>query len=236
MERAEDLTGRQFHYLTVLYRVPNKAPKRARWKCRCVCGREVEVDAKDLRRKDRHTMSCGCMKGKLIGERQQTHGMSRHPAWAVWHSMRQRCLDPSHKAYHNYGGRGITICTDWLNSFEAFWQDMGPSYQPGLDLDRIDNSKGYSPENCRWTTRKINSRNRRTNRVIDTPLGRMTVSELSERIGIGETTLLYRLDHGWPTESLCTRPNVRNLCTTSGIVARGTVSPSTIPQPNATGS
>ena len=236
MRRAEDLTGRQFHYLTVLYRVPNKTPKLARWRCRCICGQEVDVNAQDLKHKGHSTKSCGCMKAKLIGDGNRTHGMSKHPAWAVWHSMKQRCLDPTHEAYHNYGGRGITICTEWLNSFEAFWRDMGPTYQSGLDLDRIDNNKGYSPDNCHWATRKANNRNNRTNRVIETPMGIMTVSELSERTGIGETTLLYRLDHGWPTESLCAEPDAKNRYTTSGIAARGTGSPSMTQQPGAAGS
>jgi hypothetical protein len=136
--------------------------------------------------------------------------------------MKQRCLDPSHQAYHNYGGRGITVCKRWLESFENFWEDMGSTWKKGLDIDRIDNSKGYTPENCHWTTRKQNNRNRRNNHIIDTPLGKMTIAEFSERTGIGVTTICYRLEHGWKGQSLLTPPDYRNLCTTSGIVVRGT--------------
>jgi hypothetical protein len=92
---------------------------------------------------------------------------------------------------------------------------MGPTYQSGLDLDRRDNNQGYNPENCRWVERKTNSRNKRNNRVIDTPFGNMTVSALSEMTGIGVTTLIYRLDHNWPIESLCIPPDARNRCMTS---------------------
>ena len=99
---------------------------------------------------------------------------------------------------------------------------MGPTWKKGLELDRIDNDKGYGPENCHWVTRKENTRNTRKSRIVNSPLGRITVGELSEKTGIGVTTLLYRLDHNWPTESLCIPPDVRNKSTISGIVVRGT--------------
>ena len=162
------------------------------------------------------------MRNKLISKAKKTHGMSHHPAFAVWHSMKQRCEDPNHRAYHNYGGRGIRVCAEWQHSFETFWRDMGPTYKKGLELDRIDNNREYCAENCRWVERKINVRNRRVTRIIDTPYGRMSVAELCERTNIGETTMLYRLDHKWPTEFLCVKPDCRNLSTTSGIVVRGT--------------
>ena len=148
--------------------------------------------------------------------------MTHHPAFGVWHSMKQRCMDPNHPAYHNYGGRGITVCQEWAESFERFWEAMGPTYQRGLELDRINNEEGYYPGNCRWVSRKINSRNKRGSRLVDSPFGRITVSELSEKTDIGVTTLLYRLDHNWPTELLCIPPDSRNKSTTSGIVVRGT--------------
>ena len=233
--RLIDLSGQTFHYLTVLERAENNAQGKPQWLCQCICGKQVVVSTWDLLDKKYPTKSCGCMRNQLIGEAQKTHGMSYHPAFAVWHSMKQRCLDTNHHAYHNYGGRGITVCDRWLESFENFWNDMGASWQKGLELDRIDNNKGYSPENCRWGERKLNARNRRTNRTIDSPLGRMSVSELAERTGIGETTLLYRLDHDWPTESLCIKPDARNVCTTSGIVVRGTDLPSGIQELNVSG-
>ena len=225
MPRVVDLAGRRLHYLTVLSRAENTKQGKAQWLCQCVCGVQKVIPTRNLTSKKSPVKSCGCMRGQLISEALKQHGMSHHPAFGVWHSMKQRCQDPNHPAYHNYGGRGITVCKEWAESFEAFWRDMGPTYQRGLDLDRINNSEGYRPGNCRWTTRKINTRNKRTNRVIDTPYGRMTVSTLAELTGIGETTLLYRLDHGWPTEFLCMKPDFRNQSTTFGIAVRGTDSP-----------
>jgi len=91
---------------------------------------------------------------------------------------------------------------------------MGLTYQRGLDLDRIDNNKGYRPGNCRWVTRKVNARNKCTNRIINTPLGLMTVAEAAERSGIGVTTLHYRLRHNVPTRLLFATADVRNRFTT----------------------
>ena len=220
--KLEDLTGRRFGYLTVLNRVENDAHGKTQWRCLCFCGNETVVAASDLKKSNRDKRSCGCMTWITIRESRKTHGLSHHPAWGVWHSMKQRCLDPNHHAYHNYGGRGITVCERWQESFENFWEDMGPTWKKGLELDRIDNDKGYGPENCHWVTRKENTRNTRKSRIVNSPLGRITVGELSEKTGIGVTTLLYRLDHNWPTESLCIPPDVRNKSTISGIVVRGT--------------
>ena len=171
------------------------------------------------------------MSAKLISKAKSTHGMTHHPAFGVWRSMKQRFMDPNHPAYYNYGGRGITVCQEWAESFERFWEDMGPTYQKGLELDRINNEEGYYPGNCRWVSRKINSRNKRDSRLVDSPFGRITVAELSEKTGIGVTTLLYRLDHSWPIELLCIPPDVKNKSTTSGIVVRGTGLQYTIKNP-----
>jgi hypothetical protein len=109
-----------------------------------------------------------------------------------------------------------------LHSFEQFWLDMGPTYQRGLDLDRRDNDQGYNAQNCRWVERKVNLRNTRKNRMIETPFGNITVSAFAELTDIGVTTILYRINHHWPTELLCTPPDVRNKCTTLQIVDRDT--------------
>src|SRR5574343_575843 len=89
-------------------------------------------------RKCRQTLSA-----KLTG-----HGMSKHPAYAVWRPMLARCGTPSHPAFKNYGARGITVCARWRKSFENFWEDMGPTYRRGLTLERTNNARGYSPANC----------------------------------------------------------------------------------------
>jgi hypothetical protein len=166
--------------------------------------------------------SCGCQKAALQSEAHKTHGMSRHPAFAVWRSMLARCQVPSHQAWCNYGGRGITVCASWQESFENFWRDMGPSYAPGLSLDRTNNGSGYSPENCRWVTPRQQARNTRSSRMVDSPLGRMLVCELSEATGIGQTTLLYRISRGVTGADLIAAPDTRrkfSISSTAGLAA-----------------
>ena len=125
-----------------------------------------------------------------------THGMSKHPAFWAWVSMRQRCYDSACSSWGNYGARGITVCDEWRDSFEIFWADMRSTWKLGLTLDRIDNESAYNLENCRWATRRQQANNRRTNRVLQTPWGRLTLAQASRRSGILHTTVIQRLKRG----------------------------------------
>ena len=124
-----------------------------------------------------------------------THGKSDTPIFNSWRGMIDRCMNPNHVRYHRYGGRGITICREW-RSFSAFYRDMGPSWRPGLTIERINNSRGYEPDNCEWRTRKAQALNTCRTHLIDTPWGRMPLGEASERSGINRTTLYSRLKAG----------------------------------------
>lgn len=180
-----DLTGQIFGALTVVR--PTKSDgKKMRWLCRCQCGNEIERVGTEL--KKLRYPNCGCLTKKLQS-RPKSHGMSQHPAYAVWRSMLDRCRLPTHQAYHNYGGRGIKVCKRWANSFEKFWEDMSPSYQPRLTLERRNNNRGYSPTNCYWTNYATQARNRRDSLPVD-------IRKAHELTGISRSTLYYRWYNG----------------------------------------
>lgn len=205
--RTPDLTGRTYGALTVVSPAHTDGRKRF-WRMRCLCGQEVVRVPGEMRKL--RMANCGCMTKHLQRRARQTHGMSRHPAYFVWRSMVDRCTLPTHQAWRNYGGRGITVCDEWRESFEAFWRDMGPTYSRGLELDRRDNEAGYTAANCRWVPRRVQANNRRGNIRILTPDGEMTVAQASQRYGVGKTTILYRLANDWPTSKLLIPPHPAN--------------------------
>jgi hypothetical protein len=112
--------------------------------------------------------------------------------------MKSRCNNPKNKSYPRYGERGIKVCSEWEISFENFWNDMFASWSPGMTLERVDNDKGYSPDNCIWANRKLQARNTRRNVIINTPSGPLTIAEASEKYGIKQSTIWMRINRrGW---------------------------------------
>lgn len=208
--RTRDLTGQSFGMLTATGPAHSNGKKRS-WHFLCQCGASCTKVGTDIMKEIKRggTPNCGCVTRQLIGKANTHHGMSKHPTYAVWRSMLARCTNPSHPAWPNYGGRGITVCDTWQNSFTPFWADMGPTYSAGLDLDRKDNDGPYSPENCHWVTRRANTMNKRnTVRAVDIP-------EIARETGISTSTLYYRLHNGWPIDQLRRKPHPSNRSTTS---------------------
>lgn len=206
--KRKDITGLRVGYLCATEWIGSDG-RRAVWRITCDCGQTREMKLQNYMKlvREGRPASCGCKRAELQSAAMRTHGMSRHPAFAVWRSMIDRCRLPTHQAWKNYGARGIRVSPAWRESFENFWADMGPTYRPGLCLDRINNDGPYAPDNCRWATYRQQARNTRNSRMVDSPLGRMLVCELSERTGIGQTTLLYRLNRGVTGADLIAPPN-----------------------------
>lgn len=209
--RAKDITGMKIHWLTALSYCGSDG-KKSLWNVQCDCGKIIVMAASEFLKE--RQQSCGCQRYLTIGRKNSTHKMSTHPVYAVWRGMLARCSNPKHRAWLNYGGRGISVCEEWQNSFEEFWQDMSESYVFGLCLDRENNEGNYEKSNCRWVTHKVNDRNKRNNTRLETPWGRITISEAAERSGIGKTTLCYRLSRGVSGKDLFSKPDVTNRFTT----------------------
>lgn len=140
----KNYTGKRFEKLTVL-KFDRRKNGRRYWLCKCDCGNETIVSVSNLKK----TKSCGCE--QFIGNH-KTHGRSKTTEYKSWSGMIERCTNQSSKHYKRYGGRGISVCDEWRNSFETFFNDMGLKPSPKHSIDRINNDKGYSKENCRWAT------------------------------------------------------------------------------------
>jgi len=127
-----------------------------------------------------------------------THGMTKTPEYISWRRMKDRCFNPNSKDYPNWGGRGITVCDRWLNSFENFLADMGSRPTAKHSLDRIDNDGNYCPENCKWSTKAEQGNNRRNNKpLITIDDVTLTISYWAKKMGYGESVIYARLDRGW---------------------------------------
>ena len=156
----EDLSGKKFGRLTVIKEI-GFINNRVRWECLCDCGNVCQTTTHDL--KSGKKKSCGCLKHDKMIEVFTTHGLSKERIHKEWRGILHRCKNPSASHYENYGGRGIEVCEEWKgeNGFINFcdWA-MENGYSDDLTLDRIDNDKGYSPDNCRWVTHMENCHNR----------------------------------------------------------------------------
>ena len=156
-----DLTGQKFGRLTVVERAKNKG-KETMWLCVCDCGKTLIAQGNNL--KSGHTKSCGCYNSEITTIRNYKHGKRKTTVYNTWNNMRRRCYEKANAKYPSYGGRGITVCDEWKNSFEAFYDDVSklPHFgEKGYSLDRIDNDGNYEPTNVRWATAKQQANNRR---------------------------------------------------------------------------
>lgn len=169
--------------------------------CRCDCGAERLILISNLN----NPKTCFACKYDSVRNKLKTHGRLPRYMYRIWLAMRNRCMNPRTAAWPNYGGRGIAICERW-NSFEAFRDDMGPRPSPSHTLDRIDNEKGYSPDNCRWATRLDQTRNRRTTRWLSAFGETKTLLEWAKQCGINQWALRKRLAAGWEVQDALTRP------------------------------
>ncbi len=156
MPRLRNLTNQRFGKLVVIKRAPNKGGRFTCWLCQCECGKTTTVRSGDLQ--SRKTTSCGCWRNQILRSGiRTTHGLKQHALYKNWKAIKQRCSNKNNQSFKNYGGRGIEICQEWRENFEIFYNwAMSNGWEPGLQIDRIDNNGHYEPLNCHFTNSRHN--------------------------------------------------------------------------------
>lgn len=203
MSEKKDLTGLRFMHLLVLEEAGKNKDGRAMWLCKCDCGKLHKTLGKYLLNGD--TTSCGCRRRRILAEttkRNTTHNMSETPIYTKWVSMKDRCMNPLNSAYSSYGGRGIKICDEWINSFENFYEwAISSGYSEGMTIDRINNNGNYEPANCRWTDLKTQANNTRRNHYLTYKGETKSLAEWAEIKKINYSTLRARINtYHWSVE------------------------------------
>lgn len=186
--------GDKFGRLTVVSCIGKNAKGRWLFLCKCDCGKETAVLGKSL--KSGNTKSCGCYRLEAGIASNTTHGMSKTKLYRIWASMKDRCLRPKSTAFYKYGGRGITVCEEWLD-FENFraWA-MANGYEEGLSIDRVNPNGNYEPSNCRWVTMQEQAHNKRTSVFITYNGETHTLKQWSEIVGVNYYTMQNRYKAG----------------------------------------
>jgi hypothetical protein len=211
--KFEDLSGRRFGYLTVISYAGHKN-NRIYFNCKCDCGNQKEIRGSHL--KGGLIVSCGCYHKKVtstISQKVITHGKSQTRLYRVFMDMKTRCYNSKSKDYKNYGGRGITICKEWLQDYTSFedWalkNGYDESAKKGVcTIDRINVNGNYEPSNCRWVSNKEQANNKTTNHYITYNGETKTISQWSSITGISKSVILNRLvRHKWSVKRALTEP------------------------------
>lgn len=194
---VKEMAGLRFGRLIVLEEIGKHISKGGaeirNFRCKCDCGKEIERCLKSLHGKS--NKSCGCYMSDFASKRLK-HGMSKTSEFYIWAGMKPRCYNPTNKKYHLYGGKGVIVCERWFNSFQNFYDDMGPKPSSKHSLDRINGDGNYDPSNCRWATPIEQGRNTKSNIVIDILGRKIVLSNLCEILKLHKKNIYIRLRSG----------------------------------------
>lgn len=198
MPKKVDITGKIFGRLTVVKEETERSSSNIMWLCKCECGNEIIVYGNNI--KSGKTNSCGCWSI----ESHTKHGMTNSGEYISWKKMRDRCTNPKHESYANYGGRGIKVCDRWLNSFEDFFADMGLKPSTEHTLDRFPDRYGdYELSNCRWATEDEQKRNRTNNVWVEYKGEKLILNDWATKLGITPPMMRWKfVNKGWGIERI----------------------------------
>ncbi len=175
--------------------------------CKCICGKEKNFILGNL--KGGSTLSCGCLKKSNIGKANRTHGLTKHPLFGHWRSIKRRCYDKNNSGYKHYGNRGIIICKEWLDDFKNFYDwAIENGWEKGLSIERIDVNGNYEPSNCTWIPRNKQLVNKTTTFWIEAFGEKKALSEWArdERAIVSDGVIRARILKGWDSERAITQP------------------------------
>ena len=204
MSRHIDLTNQRFGRLVAIVKEGRNHRNYALWRCKCDCGNEKLIAYAEL--KKGRVKSCGCWQRERMAALNKSHGMSSSKEFRSWMKAKDRCFNPKHPAYEKYGGRGIVMCDEWRNSFTAFYEYMGDCPRT-YTLDRIDNSKGYEPGNCRWASKKEQAMNSCWPKLVTIDGVTKNLSEWATLNGLRKESVYNRINKlGWSVEDAVSKP------------------------------
>lgn len=175
MSKIQNIKGQKFGRLTALEYMYTEKGKSSTWMCLCDCGKQFPVVLTSL--KSGNTQSCGCLRLERVKEKNTTHSKCHTPEYHAWGNIIQRCTNPNSPEYKNYGSRGISVCSEWRDSFETFLKDMGPKQDKSLSIDRINNEDGYHKGNCEWRNSYAQAINKRDMKNLTVGIKNISYSE-----------------------------------------------------------
>jgi len=205
VKRRKDIVGQKFNRLVVI-EFSRTIRETSFYLCQCDCGTKKEIRYSNLL--NGVTQSCGCLRNERVSAAKKKHGKTGTVEYKTWSSMIERCTNPNHSRYADYGGRGIVVCSQWLGpqGFINFFSDMGPRPGSEYSIDRINNSGNYEPNNCRWATRKEQNNNYRQNRYVEINGVTKNITEWAKVYDISRDVIYCRIQKKWDLTRAITTP------------------------------
>ena len=203
-----DLVGKRFGKWAVL-EYSHHVGNHKYWLCRCDCGNIKPVRQQNL--VEGKSKSCGSCHGeKNIGDRTRKHGDFGKPLYCVWAAMKRRCFNKNVAYYEDYGGRGITVCDEWIDYIPFKEWALSTGYEEGLTIERIDVNGNYCPENCKWISLSEQNKNKRNSVRIEYNGQSYSIKEIAEITGLKERTVRGRYERGWTPEQIFSKELKKN--------------------------